>query len=628
MTLYTRLALTLMTMLPTLALAADHPRLLFSKRDIPALRERVGREPYKSMHAHLVASVSANNWGKPGTDEESHYDELIIMHRAAFLYVLSGDDRWAKMARQYAEKRLADPRAIANPRTKGLTLYTTGTYLSLAYDWCYDAPSWDAEFKTKLSQTLKKQADVIIRSGGSEQNRSLASNWQGLRWSTGGLCLLATDEPIDAKQLDLCFRNVSGYLRANLGTDGSGWNCEGLGYTYYPMANGVVPFGIALHRADPSKDIRKATPVAPYNLWTCYAATVLNSTGRWRPDFADDNPGTNGEGSLGFAFWMAPPELHPGMKYVYDRTVGLKGDKSFDGARFGTAASILYYPEDVKEQDPMRMPQWVKLFADEKGNGFFTYRNRYGTPDDIVVQIFAKLIGNRGHSGPDSLSYRIYGFDGLWGVGGGRYGLKLNGQDAYHRSMNTIYPLAPDEPFKINGDRGQVVAHTLNDDGSGWVTLRAGRNNVGTVNHKRRFYTTFDPATDAAMAIIIVDTSDNGQFFQHCTIETHPIDTKDNAFTITSPNGNTLRGAVVYPPDAKLASGTRIRGSRAGEWEKNNWVTASMREGASVVVLTLQAKGKPAPKVTAEGVWTGPDPQGTITIGRHTVRVEGDRFTR
>ncbi|GIW75859.1 MAG: hypothetical protein KatS3mg104_0922 [Phycisphaerae bacterium] len=611
--------------LASVVFSADHPRLLFSVNDIPKLRQRIKSDPYQSMYQELVRIVDLNSWGKSPANNDS-LDQLIVMHRNAFLYVLTGDDQWAKKARQIAEQRLDDPGAIHNPRTKGLTLYMHGIYLSLAYDWCYDAPSWDAPFRERVSRAIKRQGDVIAQKGGTEQNRSPASNWQGLRWSSAGLCYLATDEPINPQDLETCFQRVCTYLSSNLGVGGSGWNSEGLGYTFYPMGNGVVPFGIAIHRRDSSKDIRQATPAARYTLWTCFAPVVRNTTGMWRPDFADDNPGTQFEGTLGFAFWMTPESLHPGLKYVYDRTVGLQGDRSFDASRFGIPASILFYPHDVVPQNPMTLPEWVGLFDDLKGNGFFTFRQSYGTSDDLAVQIFAKRRGNRGHNGPDSLSYRIYGFDGLWAVGGGRYGPTLNGQHAYHRSMNTLYPVDPDQRFSTNDEPGRVLDRQLNPDGSGWVILAGNPNNVGTQNHVRRFYVTFDPATEAQSAIIIIDSSDNGTHFQHCTIETHPIHTHNNTFTITGPTGNTLTGTVLYPEKTVLTTGQRLRGSPAGTWDQNNFLTASTQDGNIVTVLTFQKKGQSPPRVQAHGNWTGPEPFGSLTIGRKTVHLRDNRF--
>ncbi len=607
------------------ALAQDHPRLLFGREDVPALRERIKKEPHKSMADHLKAGAEVGNWGSGPVEGE--YDQIISAHRCAFLYVLTGDDAWARKARGWVEKRLADGSSWGNPKKKGLTLFIHGAFLSTAYDWCFGAPSWDAAFSKTVSETLKKQADVIFKSGGAEQNTNAASNWQGLRWSTAGLCMLAGDEGYTPGDLDSAYARTARYLSENLGNGGSGWNCEGLGYTYYPMANGVCPFGIAMARKDPSKDLRKATPAAPFTLWTVYAATVRTGTGMWRPDFADDNPGTASEGTMGFAFWMCPPDLHPGLKWWYDRTVGLLGDKTFDPARFGTVASILFHPGDaVAEKDPMKIDAWKALFADPRGNGIFTFRNAYAGPDDVVVQVSAKLLGNRGHSGPDSLSYRIYGLDGQWGTGGGRYGPKINGQDAYWRSQNTVYPGDPDGKLQINAERGRVVAERMRPDGGGGVVLSAAKNNVGTSGHTRRMDVDFSGRSGAAAAMVIVDTSSDGRVWQHCALETHTIAVSGNTFTVSGPGGNSMKGTVLYPPDAELKTGKRSRGSSAGTWNENAWVTASGGDGTFVIVLTLQKPGKPAPKVAASGTWTGA-PKGTVTVGSLSVAVDGDSIS-
>ncbi len=602
--------------------AQDHPRLLFGREDVPALRERIRKEPFRGMYERLKANAEAGNWGTGPVQGE--YDQIISAHRCAFLYVLTGDDSWARKARGWVEKRLADASVWGNPKKKGLTLYVHGIFLATAYDWCFGAPSWDAAFAGSVSETLKRQAEVIFKSGGAEQNTNPASNWQGLRWSSAGLCMLAGDAGFSEGDLEACFSRTCRYLAENLGQGGSGWNCEGLGYTYYPMGNGVCPFGAAMARRNPSKDLRKATPAAPFTLWTVYAATVKTSTGLWRPDFADDNPGTAGEGTMGFAFWMCPAELHPGLKWWYDRTVGLQGDRTFDQARFGIPASILFHPGDaVMEKDPMKIEAWTRLFEDSRGNGMFTFRNSYAGADDLVVQAFAKLRGNRGHSGPDSLSYRIYGLDGQWAVGGGRYGPKTNGQDVYWRSQNTVYPVDPDGKLSINGERGRVVSCEVRQDGGGWLVMSAGRNNVGTGGHTRRMAVDFSGRSGASAAVVIVDTSADGRFWQHAALESHSVSAAGNAFTISGTGGNTLRGTVLHPAKTVLRTGKRPRGSKAGSWENNVWVTASGDDGSFVVVLTLQKKGVQAPAVSASGSWTG-TPKGTIKVGGLSVAVDGD----
>ncbi len=605
---------------------ASHPRLLFGPDDVPVLREKITREPWASMFKHLLATLEFGHWGdKPADGNEDDYSELTIAHRNAFTYVLTGDDAYAKRAREMIERRLADPGHM-DKRGKGLTLYIHGIYFALVYDYCHGAPSWDKAFSDRISKKLKEHGDLIGFHGGSHQNRSLASNWQALRWSSAALCWMASDEAVEQKNLDVAWRNVNGYLRANLGQAGSGWNCEGLGYTFFPMGNGVVPFGIAMHRRDPSRDLRQATPAAPFTLWTVFAGTVRNRTGMWRADFADDNPGTRFEGTAGFAFWMCPPELHGELAWAYDRLVGAAGDQTWDSSRFGIVSSILFHPGDaVAKRDPMNSNAWKQLFDDRHGNGMFLFRNAYLGPDDLAVQVFAKLLGNRGHQGPDSLSYRIYGFDGMWGVGGGRYGKQDEGIEIYHRSQNTLYPIDPEGQLKTNGERGSVVDHGLNDDGSGFVTLGAARNNVGTQNHTRSLAVSFDPALQAHAAVVVLDTSADGLVWQHCTLDTHDIKVDENGFTITGPTGNTLRGTVLHPANATIRTGRRERGSNAGDVTHNHWIAIDTGPNA-LVVLTLQRAGEAPPTVRLEGSLNPAKPDARIVIGRQTMRLQGTKI--
>lgn len=626
-------AVTVLLAMATVCLA-EHPRLMFGADDVAGLREKIQREPFKSMFTRLKADARMNNWGTAPIDMSSDYDRIIAGQREAFLYVLTGNDAHAKFAREMVERAINDNR-WANRRTKGLSLYVNGMYVALIYDWCYGAPSWDEAFRKTVSQKLLQQADTVFDHGGAEQNRNSASNWQGLRFSTAGLMYLATDEEFDRAKLERAYANTQRYMRDNMGPDAksAGWNIEGLGYTYYPIGNGVAPFAVAMHRADPSKDLRTTSAGTRMTLWTCFAALIKNANGgMFRPDFGDDNPGVNFEGTLGFAFWFCPPELHPGLAWWYDRTVGMGGNKSFDNSRFGIISSILFHPGDtVKPADPMTIPAWRDAFLDTGGNGFFTFRNQYLDENDVVVQLYAKLRGNRGHSGPDALSFRIAGLNTIWATGGGRYGPKTGGVDVYQRSMNTLYLADPDGPLRSSGSSGKVVGEPrLFDTGGGTVTLSINPNNLGVANHTRRMLTEFGQSrTDPHAAVVIVDTSDNGKVWQMVTLEPNKITTSGNTFTITGVDGSTLRGTVLYP-DARNVSfktGTRIRGSKAFDIERNNFVHFSSDDGCHVVVLTLAKKGQSHPKVSLDGTF-GKAPNGTITVGDWQFKADGNSLSR
>jgi len=601
--------------------AADHPRLLLGKDEVASLREKVKREPFASMLARMKEEADFGHMAKPGP-LSSDYDYQILCGRNAFLYLATGEDKYAQASRKAIEK-LFTFGMWGTPNVKGLSLYTAATYVAEAYDMCYGAPSWDKDFSDRISKELLKQHDVIFTNGGREQNFSPASNWQGLRWSTAGLTLLATDEPVDEGRLTKCNDLVKRYLSVNLGDNPGtrGWNIEGLGYTFYPMGGGVLQYLIAARRKNPALDLTQL-PGLRMTLWTIYAALVPTSHGLLRPDFGDDNPSAEGEGCYGFAFAVCPPELIPGIKYWYDRTVGSKGTRTYDDVHQGIATSILYYPENIMEKDPLSIPEWRDAFIDTAGNGMMTYRNQYKDSSDVVAQIYAKLRGDMGHNGPDALSFRIVGLDTIWATGGGRYGLKFNGQDAYWRSMNTLYPVDPDQPLATNGNPGRIMGTpVINADGSGHCTLSISQNNVGTKNHTRRFASSFD--TGANAAFIIGDTSQDGKFWQLVTLVTNKITTGNNTFTITSPNGDTMNGTVLYPANVAFKTGMRPRGSDAAGIKDNNFIHFCSDNGNYLVVLTLAARGKAQPAISNTGNFAN----GTVKVGSRSFQIKEDAIT-
>ena len=155
--------------------------------------------------------------------------------------------------------------------------------------------------------------------------------------------------------------------------------------------------------------------------------------------------------------------------------------------------------------------------------------------------------------------------------------------------------------------------------------LHIKKNNVGTSNHTRRFITSFDSGAEAA--IIISDTSDDGKFWQLATLGTNRIEVADNAFTITSPAGDTLRGTVLHPANATLKTGRRARGSDALGVKDNSYVTVESPGGDFLITLTIAASGKTHPAVSATGTWEGL-PAGEVKVGSTSFKIQGDSITK
>lgn len=606
---------------------AQHPRLLFGDGDIAALRAKKSTEPFASMATVIESeTVNATDW----------VDDYIGGHKAvacAFMYVLTGTQTWADQARSLVEPIIGGEQ-WASSSVKGLALYMHGKAVALTYDMCYGG--WDATFNQTVSAALKAHADVIHNNGGKSQNTNPASNWQGNRYSSGGLCYLATDAAFDAANLDNCYNKVVTYCRENMGDspDSRGWNIEGLGYTTYPFGQFIGPFGIAMARHDAQRDLRNEMASVRWTPWTVYAATcAMANGGRYNaiglhPDFGDDNPILRAEGVYGQAFYYCHDELVPGLRYWYDRVTGALGEGDYDRIRHGTLYGYLFYPSAISAADPMTIPAWRQGFVDIGGNGYQTFRNRYRDENDMVAQLYVKRRGNAGHSGPDALSFRILGLNSAWAVGGGRYGPSINGQDAYLRSMNTLYPVNPEDQLYINGNNGTLVeTPVLHDDGSGYAIASIDMNNVGTTAHKRWFLCDYSGSTGVDAVYVIADQSSNGLYWQMCTLEPHAVTADGNTFTIAGANGATMRGTVLHPQNIQLTTGTRIRGSTFGyhgvSYDTNRYIHFK-GEGDYLVVLTAAAGGQQHPPVArSEGLVLN----AVVSVGERQFGIRGSDIT-
>ncbi|MBN2092667.1 T9SS type A sorting domain-containing protein [candidate division KSB1 bacterium] len=590
--------------------AGEHPRLLFNQADIPELRAKLEREPFQSMF-HLIEKGTESTFYSP--------TDYVVDHQAVnagFMYVLTGDTSWAIQAKTLAES-LINLAEWGDKNIKGLRSYMHAKAVALTYDFCFSA--WSETFRKKVSEKLKIQADMIHDHGGTEQNTNAASNWQGNRFSAAGLCYLVTDTPFDAAKLKNCWQKVVLYCKENMGDspDSRGWNIEGIGYTTYPFGQFIGAYGIAQARQDSTKDLRYHIGSVRWLPWTIYANGCRIENNGYiglHPDFGDDNANLCGEGTFGLAFYYCFEEFLPGLKFWYDKLVGKEGDQRYDQFRHGAIYGFLYYPEALTAINPMQIPKWTDGFFDTGGNGYFTYRNDYQDQDDIVAQMYSKLRGNKGHNGPDALSFRIFGLNTPWSVGGGRYGLKLNGHDAYKSSMNTLYPFDPESAeLKTNGTSGTIVHFAQWTDKSGYVISQIRQNNLGVDLHKRWFVSDFSHINGDAEAVFIIgDTSQNGLFWQICTLECCPIriDEVNQTFTIHGADSSTLLGRVLYPQgNLKMQVGKRIRGSnfsyRGMSYDENNYLHFQSRDGDYLVTLSLAKKGQKHPELACYSNWPG-----------------------
>lgn len=623
---------------------AEHPRLFFSEANHAAYSNKVatatGAEMINELRAQLSFQIA-------NADTTAVGNKSQIAALSAFLYWITKDESYAATSLFYVNKVFVDSNEKwAVTTLKGLTSYNMGYQVALAYDWCYNSAAW-ASSKVLVSQKIKAMADMICTHGGTEQNTNKASNWQGIRAASSLVCYLATDENYLATNFNNMITKLNSFVLENYGDSvmSAGWNIEGLGYTFYPVGGFVGPAGIALERYKKELGLRKY-PAFINTFWSIYASnsTALNLSdfGSFHPDFGDDNPHVSGEGVFGQSFYYLPPEMQQAAKYWYDKSIGaVRAKYKYDGYRLGTIWSFLYYPIDGASDNPTNLPAIQTLHQDAtSGNGYYLYRNKYENADDIIAQMYLKYRGNKGHSGPDALTYRIIGNGAAWAIGGGRYGLKVStaiNQDVYWHLMNTVYPVEPllnkigstgCTTCTTNGNSGLLVGKPLlKPDGSGHVIAQMAANNVWALGHKRWFVADYDSLKTLSKALYIVaDSSQNGKYWQMVTAVENTVTLGQDSFLITAPNGATMRGLVLYADGQTpiFKTGSSIRGSNFGTATESKFITVRRDNSKFIVVLTIADAGKKHPAIElSDGASLL---HSVITVNGHTYELESDNI--
>ena len=654
------------------ALPSAHPRLFFGAEDLPALRSKVLRAPFDAMYAQLHSDLFLTRWGNGPAVQGDVGDMLLVARRLAFTGLLDGNTTSCTLALGIVLNATEGPLGggtWANASTFGLLLYGQAVNVALVLDWC--ALLWPAASAARVSAALAAQAAVITLSGGTEQNQSPASNWQGLRGASALLALLASDAPAAQPLLAASEGRLRTYLQANYGNfsgpnggpgGGSyGWNIESLGYNLYPSPNGIVPAALALLR-NASTDLRSACAGAPYLAVTPWVAAQRLLGGHLaHADWSDDNGNWAPEGLGGLAFAWAPPALLPGVRWAYDRLLGASApppppasatDASWDRQSAGTIWSLLYYREDVLAADPASLPLWREAFLDSRGNGKYVWRSAYSYgAGDVVLGAYAKLRSSAGHGAPDDLGLRLTGLNNSFLVGGGRYGSAACGSvDCFLRSQSTLYAVDPDAPAGLNataqavgvlvGRAGPRSAAGGSGGSLAMASAPGALSGTGVRSHTRLLAVNFTAGAGVAARAVLADASADGAFSQFMTLDANAclIVAGGQAVELRGPDGASLRLHFVHPPLAalQLACGFRARAQPYlvldGLYPRNQYLKAWQKGCGSgsggqpcnfVVALSLAEAGAAHPAVAASGQWGGSALSGSVSVGDWAVSIEG-----
>ncbi|MFP4053912.1 MAG: hypothetical protein ACLFV7_08630, partial [Phycisphaerae bacterium] len=395
----------------------EHPRLLFRKADLAALRAKANTPAGQAILKRLRYLLDGKN-GTTMTDvfspakkayTKGKYRQLVydkpgvytMSHAMGYglLYQLTGEKKYADFGRQCFEKafegvRDRDDRYSWKDPGGALRAGPSVGYYAFGYDLCYDG--WDPAFRKKVAAAFMnykegKQMDLEYLVKG--KRHMPASNHWGMQIGGGAVAALALagDPGTDDKKLQALLEASRKSMIRNVteGFGDGGWFAEGDGTGV--MASHIIYLAaVQAWKVAGGEDFVTPRPNVP---WTYMKFVLLSHpNGDKEPIFPNRgayphniwaNGGVSGPGTFCAGLGIATENQKKALLWLHNRVKGYTG-------LLGTASPYPHHavmafvnmPTNAKEANPAEcMPRYVH---DEKF-GFFAFRNRFKDKDDILV---------------------------------------------------------------------------------------------------------------------------------------------------------------------------------------------------------------------------------------------------
>lgn len=159
----------------------EHPRLLFRKQDLPALKTKAR----SSIGKKLIVALNAQLRNK---QEVNHDADDAIGY--GLLYQIQGDTEAGELARKALQRLIQEPVALG-PHDRPITTLRFAIAYDLIYDIC------DRHLQKKINHWLNAQASLLLLgTDRTDFNPTPWSNWNGMyRSALGTIALTLLGEP-------------------------------------------------------------------------------------------------------------------------------------------------------------------------------------------------------------------------------------------------------------------------------------------------------------------------------------------------------------------------------------------------------------------------------------------------
>jgi hypothetical protein len=442
----------------------EHPRLLFRKADLPALRKRAETVEGKAILARLRMLLGGNGETFPtvfspskktGDLTREQLQELdkpgvfTIGHAAGYglLYQLTGEKKYADLGRQAFEKMMEGVRdvetryALVGPGGELRSGWSWG-FSALGYDLCYDG--WDPEFRANVAKTFLtveiEQGGVKLKQVVTAPKYAPSKNHFGgiIASSTAAAAIMGdpgTEDENVAAWMPAAFEHTRRMLTGGFGDHG--FYAEGHGPSQVSAHTGLLLWLLAARNAC-GKDFITPAPNAQWiTLRMVMEILPVNGLPQWMDRKSSAGASYGNEmveryrSPFAQGFGAVDAKYLPALLWTYRNFVEAnelegrilenqgnrlinsgwltKGEKTYDALQRPQMAVMAFvnWPIGIEPENPGKiMPRAME----DRTYGYYVFRNRWQDGNDVLVSALL------GYGPKDSFKPQagpIY----LWGLG-------------------------------------------------------------------------------------------------------------------------------------------------------------------------------------------------------------------
>ena len=345
----------------------EHPRLIFRKDDLPALKRRAKTPEGQAILKRLDLLLERR---------------FTLWHAMGYglKFQLTGETKYADLARKHVEMARAgtqqrDSRYSWTRPGGRLRAGSSFAAIAMAYDLCYEA--WEPAYRRGMAKAIQDKVSpwLVIKTRGGQH--SPRSNHYGAWNGGGGTAILAitgdpgTDPAITARCNRIFRQRVKRAFYDGYGD--KAYFLEGHHCGRLSTNTGLSSYLQALRVAAGEDYTANYEP----------AHWLLT---KWVYELTRHGGGMSSGGDFAQSFGICPEAHKPAVLWLYNHVVEPGPHKTYDAITYPHRAvyAFVNWPIGVKERNPAEL--FPKVLHDRKAE-YFVFRSGWKGDEDVVVTL-------------------------------------------------------------------------------------------------------------------------------------------------------------------------------------------------------------------------------------------------